>query len=130
MKIAIATKDFTAVSGHAGQSRQWLVYDLSSHQANQLLPAPRRIDLAKEQVLHVFEDNAPHPLDGVDLVVCASAGDGFIRHMKKRGTEVLLTGESDPAVAITRILAGEALPDPRFDITTTLCKLRDLFSRH
>jgi hypothetical protein len=29
MKIAIATKDFTEVSGHAGQTRQWLVYDLS-----------------------------------------------------------------------------------------------------
>ena len=130
MKIAIATKDFTAVSGHAGQTRQWLLYDLSNHRASQLLPAPRRIDLDKEQVLHVFEDDAPHPLDGVDIVVCACAGDGFIRHMKKRGAEVLLTGESDPALAITRILAGEALPDPRFDITTTLCKIRDLFSRH
>ena len=130
MKIAIATKDFTAVSGHAGQTRQWLLYDLSNHRASQLLPAPRRIDLDKEQVLHVFEDKAPHPLDGIDLVVCASAGDGFIRHMKKRGADVLLTGESDPALAITRILAGEALPDPRFDITTTLCKIRDLFSRH
>ena len=130
MKIAIATKDFTEVSGHAGQTRQWLVYDLSNHRANQLLPAPRRVDLAKEQVLHIFEDNAPHPLDGIDIVVCASAGEGFIRHMKKRGAEVLLTGESDPALAITRILAGEALPDPRFDITTTLCKLRDLFSRY
>ncbi len=43
---------------------------------------------------------------------------------------MLLTGESDPVLAITRILAGEALPDPRFDITTTLCKIRDLFSRH
>ena len=130
MKIAIATKDFTAVSGHAGQTRQWLLYDLSNHRASQLLPAPRRIDLDKEQVLHVFEDDAPHPLDGIDIVVCASAGDGFIRHMKKRGAEVLLTGESDPALAITRILAGEVLPDPRFDITTTLCKIRDLFSRH
>ncbi|MBK7415448.1 MAG: hypothetical protein IPJ38_10425 [Dechloromonas sp.] len=130
MKIAIATKDFTEVSGHAGQTRQWLVYDLSNHRANQLLPAPWRVDLAKEQVLHIFEDNAPHPLDGIDIVVCASAGEGFIRHMKKRGAEVLLTGESDPALAITRILAGEALPDPRFDITTTLCKLRDLFSRY
>ena len=130
MKIAIATKDFTEVSGHAGQTRQWLVYDLANHRANQLLPAPWRVDLAKEQVLHVFEDNAPHPLDGIDIVVCASAGEGFIRHMKKRGAEVLLTGESDPALAITRILAGEALPDPRFDITTTLCKLRDLFSRY
>ena len=130
MKIAIATKDFTAVSGHAGQTRQWLVYDLSNHRSNQLLPAPNRVDLDKEQVLHTFQDNAPHPLDGIDIVVCASAGDGFIRHMKKRGAEVLLTGEEDPAMAITRILAGEALPDPRFDITTTLCKLRDLFSRY
>ena len=130
MKIAIATKDYTGVSGHAGQTRQWLLYDLSQHHSNQLLPAPRRIDLDKEQLLHVFEDDGPHPLDGIDLVVCASAGDGFIRHMKKRGAEVLLTGESDPALAITCILAGESLPDPRFDITTTLCKIRDLFSRH
>ena len=130
MKIAIATKDFTEVSGHAGQARQWLLYDLSDHQSNKLLPAPRRIDLNKDQVLHVFEDNEPHPLDGVDIVVAASAGDGFIRHMKKRRTEVLLTGETDPAMAISRILAGEALPDTRFDITTTLCKIRDLFSRY
>jgi len=130
MKIAIATQDFATVSSHAGKTRQWLVYDLSAHRASQLLPAPRQVDLEKEQVLHVFEDNAPHPLDGVDIVVAASAGDGFIRHMKKRGTEVLLTGESDPAVAITRILAGEALPDQRFDITMALCKVRDLFSKY
>ena len=89
-----------------------------------------RVNLDKEQVLHVFEDDGPHPLDGVDIVVAASAGDGFIRHMRKRGAQVLLTGESDPAVAITRILAGEALPDTRFDITTTLCKIRDLFSKY
>ena len=41
MRIAIATKDFTAVSGHAGQARQCLVYDLSQHSASQLLPDPR-----------------------------------------------------------------------------------------
>lgn len=130
MKIAIATKDFAIVSSHAGQTRQWLLYDLSNHRANRLLPAPRRVDLEKEQVLHVFADDAPHPLDGVDIIVAASAGDGFIRHMKKRGTEVLLTGESDPASAITRLLAGEALPDPRFDITSSLCRIRDFFSRY
>jgi len=130
MKIAIATKDFTTVSGHAGQARQWLVYDLSNHRSSQLLPAPTQVNLEKGQVLHTFEDDAPHPLDGVDLIICGSAGDGFIRHMRKRGADVLLTGETDPAVAITCILAGEALPDQRFDITTTLCKLRDIFSRH
>ena len=130
MKIAIATKDFAEVSGHAGQTRQWLLYDLAGHRSGQLLPAPQRIDLAKEQVLHVFEDDGPHPLDGVAIVVAASAGDGFIRHMRKRGADVLLTGEKDPAFAITALLAGEALPDPRFDVTTTLCKIRDLFSRY
>ncbi len=130
MKIAIATKDFSVVSGHAGQARQWLLYDLSQHRSQQLLPAPILVELAKDEVLHVFTDERAHPLDGVDIVVAASAGDGFIRHMRQRGAQVLLTGESDPAAALTHILAGEALPDPRFDVTTTLCKLRDLFSRY
>jgi hypothetical protein len=43
---------------------------------------------------------------------------------------VLLTGETDPQTALKKIVMGEALADTRFDITTTLCKLRDLFSRH
>jgi predicted Fe-Mo cluster-binding NifX family protein len=130
MKIAVATKDWAAVSGHAGQARCWLLYDLSDYRMGGALPQPRRIELVKEQLLHHFLDDAPHPLDGVDIVVAGSAGDGFVRHMQKRGAETLLTGETDPATALARIVAGEALPDPRFDITTTLCKLRDLFSRH
>jgi hypothetical protein len=50
--------------------------------------------------------------------------------MEKWGAQVLLTGEKDPLVALKKILNGEALPETRFDITTTLCKLRDLFSSH
>lgn len=130
MKIAVATRNFVEVSGHAGQCRSWLLYDLSNYESNPLLPAPRWVELPKEDLLHVFEDDRPHPLDGVDLAVCASAGDGFVRHMKQRGCDVLITGETDPAVAVIRIMAGEALSDPRFDITTSLCKQRDLFSRY
>ena len=130
MKIAIATKDCRTVSGHAGQARCWLIYDLAQGLERGALPAPARIELAKEQVLHHFRDEGPHPLDGVEVVVAGSAGDGFVRHMRKRGAQVLLTGETEPSAALTRVLAGEALPDQRFDITTTLCKLRDLFSRH
>jgi predicted Fe-Mo cluster-binding NifX family protein len=130
MKIAVATKDWIAVSGHAGKAASWLLYDLKDHRAGHPLPQPVRVSLTPDQVFHYFKDDGPHPLDGVEIIVAASAGDGFLRHMKTRGTDVLLTGESDPAAALARILAGEALPDPRFDITTTLCKLRDLFSRH
>lgn len=81
-------------------------------------------------MLHHFDDKGPHPLDGVEIVIAGSAGDGFIRHMKSRGADVILTGESDPLRALQAVIAGEALPDRRFDITTSLCKLRDLFSRH
>ncbi len=130
MKIAIATKDWLTVSGHAGKTRCWLVYDFAPGRTGEALPPPAQVELAKDQILHSFQDDAPHPLDGVEIVVAGSAGDGFVRHMKKRGADVLLTGETDPSAALTRILSGEPLPDQRFDITTSLCKLRDLFSRH
>jgi predicted Fe-Mo cluster-binding NifX family protein len=128
MKIAIATKDnWSQVSGHAGQTHQWLLFDC---QPGQDLPGPQRIELTKDQLPHYFKDDGPHPLHGVEVVVAASAGTGYIRHMEKWGTQVLLTGETDPRTALQKILAGEALADTRFDITTTLYTLRDMFSRH
>ena len=130
MKIAIPTKDWSTVSGHAGQARCWLVYDLTHQQPGAPLPPAVRVELEKQQLFHHFQDDGPHPLDGIEIVLAGSAGDGFIRHMKTRGADVLLTGEADPATALARLIAGEALPEQRFDITTSLCKLRDLFSRH
>lgn len=130
MKIAVPTADWTTIGGHAGKARCWLLYDLIEQRAGAPLPPPARIELAKEQLPHYFKDDGPHPLDGVEIVLAGSAGDGFIRHMKKRGADVLLTGETDPGAALARLIRGEALPDRRFDITTSLCKLRDLFSRH
>jgi predicted Fe-Mo cluster-binding NifX family protein len=125
MKIAIASKDFTEVSSHAGQTRHWLLYDSDAAD-----PTPQRISLEKEQLIHYWQDDGPHPLDGVELVIAASAGDGFIRHMAKRGSEVVLTGEKNAANALAAVLAGAVLPNQRFDPTMVLCKVRDLFSRH
>jgi predicted Fe-Mo cluster-binding NifX family protein len=128
MKIAIATNDSgSRVSGHAGKARHWLVFDC---QPGLPIPEPASVVLTEQQLPHHFRDDAPHPLHGVEIMVAASAGDGFLRHMAKWGAQVLLTGETEPRVALGKILGGEALADTRFDITTTLCKLRDLFSRH
>jgi putative NIF3 family GTP cyclohydrolase 1 type 2 len=128
MKIAIATKsNWTLVSGHAGQTRDWLVFDCVPGVP---LSEPQRIVLSKEQLPHHFQDDGPHPLHDIALLVAASAGDGFIRHMEKWGAQVVLTGETKPLSALKKMLAGEALADTRFDITTTLCKLRDLFPHH
>ncbi len=130
MKIAIAVTEAgpgARVSGHAGQARHWLLYDC---EPGQPLPTGQGLALDKAQLPHYFRDNGPHPLRGVEILIAASAGDGFLRHMAGWGAQVLLTGESDPPSALRCVLAGQALPDTRFDLTTTLCKLRDLFSRH
>ena len=128
LKIAIAVSaDGREVSGHAGKAANWLVYDC---RPGEQPPAPVSLRLAPDQLAHEFRDDGPHPLHGVDVFVAASAGEGFFRHMRKWGAEVLLTGERDPVAALAAILRGEALPDPRFDVTTALCRLRDLFSRH
>jgi predicted Fe-Mo cluster-binding NifX family protein len=132
VKIAVPTRDWETVAGHAGQARHWLLWDLATFGAapGAPLPAPVRIELAEGEVLHHFQDDRPHPLDGVDRVIAGSVGDGFVRHMKKRGAEVVSTGESDPVAALTRLAAGETLADRKFDITTSLCRLRDIFTRY
>lgn len=127
MKIAIATDDFEKVSGHAGQATRWLLYDCHPGAG---LGVARQVMLDKPQVFHHWNDSGPHPLDGVEVIVARSAGDGFLRRMQKRGVDVLLTSEPLADAALLRVLAGEALPDPRWDASLLLCRLRDLFSRH
>jgi predicted Fe-Mo cluster-binding NifX family protein len=128
MKIAIAVdKQAQKVSGHAGQARHWLIHDC---QPGATLPQGELIVLTEQQLPHHFRKDGPHPLHGVEVIVAGSAGDGLVRHMGQWGAQVLLNGETEPQLALTRILAGEALPETRFDITTTLYKLRDLLSRH
>lgn len=130
MKVALSTKNFRAICGHAGQCRHWLIYDLTGHVSGAPLPEPQRVELEKAQVIHHFSGEGAHPLDGTSVVLTASAGDGFVRRMQQRGARVCKTGETDPSAAINHVLAGETQPEPDFDITTSLCKVFDLFSKH
>lgn len=127
MKIAVATRAFAQIAGHAGKAADWLVFE---HHAGQPLGAAQRVHLEKAQLFHYFDDAGPHPLDGVALVIAGSAGDGFRRHMARRGAEVVLTGDTDPRTAVERLLAGDELDGVRFDPLRLVCSVRDLFARH
>lgn len=126
MKIAVATRRFARIARHAGQTREWLVFDCPAS----AVPEPVRVTLTRAQLPHHFRDDGPHPLDGADIIVTGSAGEGFIRRMARRGTRVLITSERDPRVAAEKLVAGRSLAPPAFNPTAFLCRIHDLFSRH
>jgi len=129
VKIAVGTRNFVTIAGHAGRTRDWLMFDAADAAA---IPEARRIVLEKMQLIHYFGDHGEgaHPLDGADVVIAGSAGEGFFRHMAARGARVILTGEIDPPEAVRKVLVGEPLAATRFDITTMLCKVHDLLGKH
>lgn len=127
MRVAVATPDYQSVGGHAGQARRWLVFDAVPGEA----PVPAgRVELTKEQVFHHWRDEGPHPLDGIAALIAASAGDGFLRRMEKRGVVAIMTGETDPAAAVAAWCANAVTPPKPRPIGRLLCKVRDLFSEH
>lgn len=127
MRIAVATPDYWSVGGHAGQARRWLVYEAAPGAAPALAGT---VELSREQVFHHWRDEGPHPLDGIAAVIAASAGEGFIRRMEKRGVAAVMTGETDPGRAVAAWI-GDRVPPPRpRPIGRLLCKVRDLFSEH
>ena len=127
MKIAVCSKDFQQVSGHAGQAKRWLVYETDTDHAPRLVD---RIELKKEQTFHHFKDDAPHPLDDITALLTSSSGDSFLRRMRKRGVDAVLTGETDPVAAVNDYIAQNLKPAKPRPIMGLICKVRDRFSDH
>lgn len=126
MKIAIATRRFARIARHAGQTRDWLLFECTGP----TVAEPVRVTLSKAQLPHHFRDDGPHPLDGMDIIVTGSAGDGFVRRMAKRGTRVLITAERNPKTAAAKLATGMPLAPPGVNPLAFLCKIHDLFSKH
>ena len=106
MKIAVTSQNFKTVTGHAGKSRRFIVFDAS-------LPGDPieigRLDLPREMAFHEFPGGR-HPLDEMNVLISASAGQGFIRKLALRGVHVVTCGESDPRVAVCDYLTGVVKP--------------------
>ncbi|MBB5048937.1 putative Fe-Mo cluster-binding NifX family protein [Rhodopseudomonas rhenobacensis] len=103
MLIAVASQNFRTVTGHAGKSRRFLVFDAAPGQPPHEV---ERLDLPKELAIHEFQDDGAHPLDAVDVVIAGSAGAGFVNRMAARGVQTVATAETDPAAAVAQFVAG------------------------
>ncbi len=113
MRIAVGTQDFRSIATHGGRTRRFLVYEA---EAGRDPVEVKRIELAEDEVLHLAGDGRPHPIDEVAVVITGSSGQGFIKHMRRRGIEPVTTTETDPLQAIRDHLAGvvKTAPEPEF----------------
>lgn len=115
MKIAISSQDFTTITGHAGRANHFLVFQAEAGQEPQLL---EKVTLSKEMTFHeyhVHSPNAPHPLDGTELIITTSAGVNFQQRVTARGIRLVITEETDPVIAIRGFFAGTLAELPSHD---------------
>lgn len=125
MRIAVCSKDFERVTGHAGQARRWLIFEADKQKSPTLI---NQLELLKSDTFHHFKGDTPHPMDDVETLLASSSGDSFISRMEKRGVQVVLTAETDPCSAVNNYITNSLKPANRRPIMGMICKLRDLFS--
>lgn len=109
MRIGVTSQNFRTITGHAGKTRRFLVFEVDD-QGNP--EEVERLDLPREMSMHEFRGD-DHPIFKLDVLVTGGCGKGFVRRLAQHGVQVVATGESDPLTAARKILAGEPLPPPR-----------------
>ncbi len=108
MKIGVTSQNFRTITAHAGMARRFMIFEAAGGQTVEIA----RLDLPKEMSLHEHPGGVAHPIDEIDILITASAGEGFIRKAAERGVKVILTSETDPLAAVSAVLSGARLPAP------------------
>lgn len=110
MRIAVASQNFRTITGHAGKTRRFLIYET---RADGQVQETGRLDMPREMSLHEFHGQGAHPLDAVQVVITTSCGPGFARKLAARGIQVALAEQEDPRTAAEDFATGRLLPaDP------------------
>ena len=106
MRIGVTSQNFRTITGHAGKTRRFLVYEVAGEEAPR---ESERLDLPKEMSLHEYH-GPDHPIYELDVLITANCGGGFMQRLAQRGVRVVATAESDPFAAATAVAAGRPLP--------------------
>ena len=108
MRIAVTSQNFRTITGHAGKTRRFLIYEVGD---DGTATEAERLDLPNGMAMH--DHHGPdHPLFdlGLDALVTGGAGNGFVQRMARNGIAVTTTSETDPLQAIRAVAAGQTLP--------------------
>ena len=108
MKIAVTSQNRKTITPHAGKCRKFWVYEVKN---NSVLDK-QLLELPLFQSFHECDHNAPHPLDGIKLLISGSLGLGLQHRLQQKGIVALATAETDPDIAVTAWLAGSLIEQP------------------
>jgi predicted Fe-Mo cluster-binding NifX family protein len=108
MKIAVTSQNRRSVTEHAGRCRKFWVFTIDGDS----IVDKQLLELPKEQSFHDSSPHAAHPLDDVDVLISGGMGQGLMNRLGRKGIEGLITGESDPEVAVSRYLSGKLSSEP------------------
>ena len=100
MKIGITSQNFRTITGHAGKTRRFLIYQVEKGHEPRALD---RLDLPREMSLHET-GSAAHPIDDLDVLITAGCGEGFKRKMEQRNIRLVITSETEPLTAVLAVM--------------------------
>jgi predicted Fe-Mo cluster-binding NifX family protein len=106
MRIGVTSQNFRTITGHAGKTRRFLIYEADGHSEPREV---ERLDLPKEMSLHAYHGE-DHPIYGLQVVITAGCGAGFAQRLTRRGVRVVTTSHTDPSSAAAAVAAGRPLP--------------------
>jgi len=110
MKIGITSQNFRTITGHAGKTRRFLIYEADPETGE--VTELERLDLPKEMSMHAYSRPEPHPIEHLDILITGGCGQGFINRLTMSGVRVYVTGEEDPLRAVQLLITGQPLPPP------------------
>lgn len=102
MKIAVSSQNLKTITSHAGKCRNFRVYDIE----NKEIIHKTLLELTLEQSFHESHAEAPHPLDGVDVLISGSAGANLLSRLDGMGIQSVVTPQTDPDSAVNAFLNG------------------------
>ena len=97
MLIALASQNRQSLTAHAGKCRHFFVLDTDRDAGFSSL------ELEPGQMLSVWGGEGWHPLDGFDVVVAASMGQGLAARLTARGIRACASAERDLREVIVQI---------------------------
>ncbi|MBK5968023.1 MULTISPECIES: NifB/NifX family molybdenum-iron cluster-binding protein [Thiorhodovibrio] len=108
MRVAVSSQNFRTITGHAGKSRRFILFDIDT---DGQITERERLDLPKGMSLH--DTRGPeHPLfeQGLTHLITGGAGERFGERMAANGITVIQTSEPEIEPALKALAAGEPLP--------------------